>query len=125
LVVERERRRRDVVAAPPELDLLGTVLLHGLSLIEALQRAVVTLVQAPAPLDRQPHEVHLVQHDPRGADSALEDRGEDEVELEPLLLEKPPGFARLITARVGQVDVDPAGKKVLQVPDALSVTEQY
>ena len=46
-VVDRQRRRRDVVAAPPDLDLLLAVLRGGLGLVQSLQRAVVPLVQPP------------------------------------------------------------------------------
>ena len=63
----------DVVAAAPELDLLIAVLFGGLGLVQPLQRAVVPLVQSPIPMDRNPHEIHLIQHDPEGPDGALED----------------------------------------------------
>ena len=43
-----ERRRRDVVAAAPDLDLRFAVLRRGLRLVQPLQRAVVALVQPPA-----------------------------------------------------------------------------
>jgi hypothetical protein len=51
LIVERQRRRRDVVASPPDLDLIGAVLCHGLRLVESLQRTVVAFVEPPAALD--------------------------------------------------------------------------
>jgi len=50
--------RRHVVAAAPQFDLLGAVALGGLSLVEPLQRAVVTFVEAPVALHRQPGHVH-------------------------------------------------------------------
>ena len=49
-VVRAQRRRRHVVAAPPDLHLRGAVLRDGLRLVEALQRAVVALVEAPVAL---------------------------------------------------------------------------
>ena len=50
-IVRRQRRRRDVVAAAPDLDLRFAVLRRRLRLVQPLQRAVVPLVQPPA-LDR-------------------------------------------------------------------------
>ena len=47
LVVGVERRRRDVVAAAPDLDLRLAVLGRGFRLVQPLQRAVVPLVQPP------------------------------------------------------------------------------
>ena len=47
-IVERERRRRNVVAAAPDLHLRLAVLLDRLRLVESLQRAVVALVEPPA-----------------------------------------------------------------------------
>ena len=95
-----------------------------LRLVETLQRAVVTLVQAPAALDGQPHQVHLVEDDPERADRALQHRDERDVERDALGLEQPTGFARLFAPLRGEVDVDPAGEQVLEVPDALAVAQQ-
>ncbi len=47
-IIRGQRRRRDVVAAAPDLHLRIAVLFGRLDLVEALQRAVVALVQAPA-----------------------------------------------------------------------------
>ena len=52
-------------------------------LFEALERAVMALVEPPGVLDRQPHQVHLVEHDPEGPDRPFQhgDIGEVEGEL--------------------------------------------
>ena len=125
LVVQRQRRWRDVVAAAPDLHLIRTVLLDGLRLVQSLQRTVVTFVQAPAALHRQPHQVHLVEHDPHGANGAFEDRGKDQVEIVALGLQQPAGFARFVATQIGQVHIHPAGEQIFQIPGALTVTNQY
>lgn len=54
-----QRGRGDVVAAAPHVHLVLPVLGHRLVLVQALQRAVVPLVQLPRLLHRDPHQVHL------------------------------------------------------------------
>ena len=76
-------RGRGGVAAAPDLHLLGAVDRRGLGLVEALEGAVVALVQPPGAFDRHPHLVHLVEHDPQRADGALEHRGEGAVDPRP------------------------------------------
>ena len=80
LVVGRQRRRRDVVAAAPDLHLLLAVLRRGLRLVQPLQRAVVALVQPPVLGDRDPELIHLVERDAERLDRALQHRREREVE---------------------------------------------
>jgi hypothetical protein len=123
--VGRERRRRDVVASPPDLHLLRAVALDGLCLVEPLQRPVVTLIQPPAALDGQPHLVELVERDPERADRALENRRERLVEGDAFVPEKSPGLPRFEQALRRQVDVDPSREKVLEIPGALPVPQQY
>ena len=53
-VVPVHRRGRHVVGAPPQLHLVGAVALGGLRLVEALQVAVVALVEPPVPAHRDP-----------------------------------------------------------------------
>ena len=43
----------------------------------------------------------------------------------PSALQQPAGLARFVAALLGQVDVDPAGEQVLEIPDALAVTQQH
>ena len=123
-IVECQRRRRNVVAAAPDLHLRLAVLLDGLRLVESLQRAVVAFVEAPAALDRQPHEVHLVEHAPQRADRALEHRGEGDVGHQAGLLDLDARGARFDAALVGKIDVMPSGEEILDVPGALAVTNE-
>src|SRR5690606_25960029 len=125
LVAALHRRRRNVVAATPDQYLFVTVLGRGLGLVQALQRTLVTLVQAPVADHRNPHQVDLVLDDPQGADGTLEYRGEGDIELETGFLEQLAGFFRLGAALVGQVHIFPAGEAVFLVPQAVAVAHEY
>jgi hypothetical protein len=124
LVIAGQRRWRDVVAAAPDLHLRLAVLCDRLRLVQALQRTVVALVQAPAVLDGQPHAVHLVERDPQRADRALQHRGVRVIERDAGGRELAPGLARLFASLVGEIDVVPAGEQVGDVPLALAVTDE-
>ena len=76
-------------------------------------------------LDRDPHQVELVERDPQRPDRPLEHRGEGDVECEPLGLEQLAGPLRLGLALLGEVDVGPSGEQVFLVPDAFAVAQQY
>jgi len=119
-----ERRWRNVVAAPPDLDLFGTVLRDGLGLVETLQGTIVALVESPAALDREPHHVQLVERDPQRADGAFQHRGERDVERDALGPEQLAGLLGLDESLRREVHVDPAREQVLEVPDALAVAQQ-
>src|SRR5580704_18042911 len=123
-VIDTQRRRRDVVTAPPDLYLRLPVLRHRLRLAETLQRSVVALVEPPGALHRNPHAVHLVEHDPQRADSALQNRGEGEVDRELLPQQLARGLHSFAAAAGLQVDVGPAGEQVVDVPGALAVAYQ-
>ena len=62
LVVQVQLRRRDVVAPAPLEHLLLAVLLSCLSLIEALQGAIVPLIESPGLVVGDPERVHLLHH---------------------------------------------------------------
>src|SRR5205809_3432002 len=70
LIGRLEARGPDVVAATPELDFVLAVLVGGLLLVQALERAIVPLVQPPAALDRNPRHLHLRERELRGLDRA-------------------------------------------------------
>jgi hypothetical protein len=98
----------DGVAAPPDLNLGRAVTLDGLGLVQALQGAVMALIQAPAALDRQPEQIHLLEQQPLRADRALEHRGEYHVRYQALAPDFLPGAFCLIAAQCREVDVGPA-----------------
>src|SRR5260363_278797 len=70
-----QRGRRAIVAAPPLQHLCSAVTRGRLILIQAGERAIVTLVQPPAMNDRYIHLRQFVLDMPERADRALEYRG--------------------------------------------------
>src|SRR5512135_2933086 len=60
-------RGADVVTPTPDFDLLLPELFRHLSFVKALQGAVMPFVEAPVPDHGYPHEIHLVQDEPKGA----------------------------------------------------------
>jgi hypothetical protein len=124
-VVRFQRRGRGVVAAAPDQHLLVAVLLGGFCLVQALQAAVVALVQAPGVHHGQPGAIEFVQRVPEGARGALQDAGVGHVEVVALGLEQPAGLLGLFHAGLGQVDVGPAGEAVFEVPGRFAVADQY
>jgi hypothetical protein len=100
------------------------VLLHRLSLVEALQGAVVPLVEAPGALDRNPHAIHGIEHDPQRSDRALQHGSEGDVDAELFLQQLAPGLRRFQPAWVRQIDVGPTSEQVLDIPDALAVANE-
>src|SRR5690349_23137079 len=123
-VVHAEGRRRNVVASAPDLHLRLAVLLDGLCFVQALQRAVVTLVEPPRPFDRQPHAVHPIHDDPQRADRALQHRREAEIDVQLFGEQLPGGVRRLAPALFRKVHIVPAGEEVLDVPDALPMANE-
>ena len=119
-----QRGRRDVVAAPPDLDLFLAVDRGGLGLVQALQGPVVPLVQAPRSVDRNPHHVELVERNPERANRALQYGCVGHVEFVLFGGHETPRVARFDAAFLAEVDVGPAGEPVLPVPRALTVSNQ-
>ena len=90
-----QRRRGDVEAPAPDLDLVGADLVDHLLLVEAGEPAVVALVQVPVLADRQPQPPHFVQDQVQRADGAGLDAGEAAVEVIALVGKQTPCRARL------------------------------
>jgi hypothetical protein len=120
-----ERRRRGVVAAPPQLELLGAELLLDLGLVLPLQVPVVALVEPPVAADREP----AAAGGARASSAVRMARVRTEVcrtrrsRPSTAASSLPPARASASPAR-GQVDVDPPGEQVLGVPGGLPVAEQ-
>ena len=123
-VVGVQGRRRGVIATTPHQHLLVAVLLGGLGLVQALQATVVALVEAPALDHRQPDAVHLVEAVVQGVDGTLEHRGVGDVELVALGLEQLTCRHGLRHAGGRQIDVNPAGEAVFEVPGGFAVANQ-
>ena len=124
-IVLREGQRGDIVAAAPDLDLGVAVLLGGLGLVEALEVAVVLLIETPALLDGNPVEVHVVEDVVEGLDGSLEVGSVSLREGEALGLEELAGFLGFGLAFRGQVDIGPAGETVFEIPGAFAMTYEY
>ena len=124
-VVGRERRRRDVVAAPPDFRLRLAVFRGGLRFVQPLQRAVVPFVQPPVLFDGNPEQVELVERDPARAHRALEHRRVGDVENEAGVAQQLTGRDRFVAALIAQIHVGPTRETVLFVPGAFPVPEQY
>src|SRR5262249_28580744 len=108
----------------PHHHLLLAVARSRLRLVEAGERAVVALVEAPVLLDGKPQPVHLLEREIERADGALEERGEREVEVVAFRGEHAAGRARFLDAALREIDVLPAGEAVLAVPVAFAMAEQ-
>src|SRR5437660_2495407 len=119
-----QRRRRGVVRAAPEHELLLAVPLERLPLVLPLQRTVVALVQPPRPPDRDPVPAADVERDVRGADGAAQDGRVQDVGQQPAVAQQLARSLRLGLAGRGEADVHPAGEQVQGVPLALAVAEQ-
>src|SRR5258706_2985011 len=121
-IVGRQGWGRRVVAAAPDLDLRLAIFFPRLLLVQSLQRAVVAFLEAPVALDRQPQPVQFLEDQPLRADRALEHRGVDDIGYRPGRCDFAARLARLFDALDREVDIRPAGKQVLEVPDALAMT---
>src|SRR5690606_34637751 len=95
------------------------------SLVLALERAVVTLVEAPRPLHGDPVAVRRVEREVRRRDGAAQERGVHDVGRDAGLGEELTAALRLLGPLLRQGDVHPAGEQVLGVPFALAVAEQH
>src|SRR5215208_2745806 len=120
-VVLRQRWRWSVIASAPDLHLCLAVLCGRLRLVQSLQRAIVTLIQAPGFVDGDPQHVHLVERNPQRANRALQDGRVGDVELKLLGAHEPAGLARFRAAVLSQVHVGPTGETVVLIPGALTV----
>ena len=81
------------------------------------------LIEPPVPLDRNPHQIHLIQRQPQRADRSFEHRRIRLVEGEALLFENFAGPAGLADSRFSQIHIGPTGKSVFQIPLTLTVPQ--
>ena len=100
------------------------MLRRGIGLVETLQRAVVALVELPGLDDGQPFAVHLGEHDVEGMDCPLEARGVADVKVETRFFEGSTACGGFFAARVGELNIGPAGEQVEFVPLGFSVTDK-
>src|SRR5260370_6441899 len=124
LVVGLQRGGPDVIAAPPDLHVVRAKSLCRLPFVQALQRAVVPLVEPPAATDRYPGPAHLGQREVSGLDGAHQDRCVDDGWRKAGSLHQPSCIFSLGDPKLAQWHVVPACEEVCEVPRALPMPEQ-
>ena len=124
LIVEAQLRRRDVVASAPLQDLRLAVFLSSLSLVEALERTVASLIEAPGLVVGNEQTAHLFRDGVVSLDGTLQDGCVSQVKLEAVLLEELTSGLGLLDTLSSQVDIMPAGEAVLEVPGRLPVANE-
>src|SRR5687768_18007594 len=101
------------------------MLRSGFRLVQALQGAVMTFVQAPAAANGNPHEVELVERNPERTNRSLQQRRIGDIESQSLGLQQPSSVSRFLPAFVRKVDVGPTGEPVFLVPGGLPMAEEH
>ena len=119
------RRRGNIVAATPDEYLLVPVLLGSLGLVEALQHAVVLLVQTPGLLHRYPIQVHYIEDTVKGLDGTFEIGSIGFGKLKAFFLHELAGFLGFFNTFFGQIHICPSRKAIFLVPQAFAVANQY
>src|SRR5262245_21564851 len=118
-------RRRHVIGAPPDLDLLLAPFLARIVLVKAREVTVITLVERQVLDHRDVALAHLLKDEVERTLRTLECRGVTDVEADALRLELAAGIARFRHAVLSEVDVLPAGEQVGQVPFALTMAHEH
>jgi hypothetical protein len=114
----------DIVAATPDQDLVLSVLVDGLLLVETLKATVVTFVDLPRLGDRNPHAVRLFEDVPKGSDGTLLQRRKGNVGLDAGLLDELSTVGGLDVTGLAQWAIVPPGELVGEVPRRFSVTDE-
>src|SRR5262249_29181747 len=96
--------RRNIVGAPPDMNLLLAPFLARIVLIEAGEVAIVALVKRQILDHRNVALAHLLKDEVEGALRTLERRGVADVEADALRLELAASIARFLHAILGEVD---------------------
>ena len=115
--------RAGIVAPPPDVHLLFAKFGGHLGFIQALQRAVMALVQAPGIDHRQVHAVHFIQRDPERADRPFKNRGVTQVKIIPTFLERLSCLVGFQQSFFREIHVGPAGEAVFHIPRAFAVAQ--
>lgn len=124
LVLDGQLGWWDVIAASPDCHLVLTVLRCRLCLVKALKSSVVTLVESPVLVDRDPVAVQLRGQGVEGSDGTSEHGCETHIESESVLLEELPCKLGLRDTVGAQGDICPPCETVLFVPGRLSMSHK-
>ena len=117
--------RSHVEGTAPQHELLLAELVANFLLVLALERTVVTLVEAPVALNGDPVAIGGVESQVRGHDRATQHRREQEIRQNAGFLEELTTVGSLRAALVRQRNIHPTGEEVLCIPFALAVAEQH
>mmetsp|Transcript_93990 Transcript_93990/g.196095 ORF Transcript_93990/g.196095 Transcript_93990/m.196095 type:complete len:341 (+) Transcript_93990:137-1159(+) len=123
-VADVDGGRWDVVAPPPNLDLLITMLRCSFGLVETLQTSIVAFVETPSVDDWHGEVVGFHQGRPCGSDGTSQHRCENDIELEASVLQHLACLHGLELTLLREVDISPTSEDVLDVPVALAVAEE-
>ena len=74
IIIDVESRWRDIVASPPNIDLVVAILLGSLSFVEALERTVMPFIKPPMLMVFNPVQVKLISDIVPSLDGSLENR---------------------------------------------------
>ena len=124
LIIQVELRGRNVIAAPPDLDLFLAVPGLGLCLVQPRQRTVMPFVQTPGLVDRDPDAIHGLKRQPERPDGPRQHRGVCANRSKAFCLQQLTGAPRLRFSFRSQIDIYPTGKPVLQIPLTLTVADE-
>jgi len=119
-----DSRRRDVVRATPDEDLVLSVLVDSLLLVKALKRSIVTFVELPGLVHGNPHEVSLLEDVPKSTDGTLQQRSVSNSGLVSSSLNELSGLNDLLVALGAEGNIDPTSELVLKVPSRLAVPDK-
>lgn len=114
----------DIVGSTPDENLVLSVLVDGLLLVQSLESSVVTFVDLPRLGDGDPHTVGLLQNVPQGADGTLLKRGEGNIGLDSGLGNELSSLGGFDVSSLTQWAIIPTGELVGKVPGGLSVSDQ-
>mmetsp|Transcript_21635 Transcript_21635/g.33039 ORF Transcript_21635/g.33039 Transcript_21635/m.33039 type:complete len:362 (+) Transcript_21635:192-1277(+) len=116
--------RWDIVRTPPDENLILSITIDCLLLVQSLERTVVALVEFPSLVHRNPHKIRLFQHVPEGTNSSLQQRSVRDIQLDSFCCNKFSGFCYFLVTFWGKWHVNPTSEFVFQVPSRFSMPYQ-
>lgn len=114
----------NIIAPTPHEHLFIAKLRGGLGFVEALERPIVTLVEAPVFFHRNPQLVEFREHSPECVEGPLQHRDIGNVEDEAIVFKDLSSSFRLGAASVTEFDVVPTRESVFFVPGAFAVADE-
>ena len=91
--------------------------------IQALQSTIVSLVQSPRFLDRDPHPIELIENNPKCPNSSFQNGRESAIEAITVRFQESTGFRSFLPAAPGEINVRPPGEPIFLIPDTLAMPQ--